>query len=165
MNLIKIALLHLWILAVQVFYIYLSNKDQLKMNRYLYLIAVPVATAFPAIISGQDMHAYDLYEYAVIFCMIFVAVVDASVAVVSNRQYLTDTEGMSLTLSYFLICAVSAFCGDVSMAVRLVTLFLLAGAFLVFSIMKKRSAAELLRSLPVAALSVACSWAFLRFGL
>lgn len=165
MDLIKIALLHLWILAVQVFYIYLSNKDRLKNDRYLYLIAVPVAAAFPAIIGGQDIHAYSLYEYAVIFCMIFVAVVDASVAVVSNRQYLTDTEGMSLTLSYFLICAVSVFCGDVSMAVRLVTLFLLAGAFMVFCIMKKRSAAELLRSLPVAALSVACSWAFLRFGL
>jgi len=153
------------ILASQAFYMYLSNKTQFKTHRYLYLIAVPVAAAFPAIIGGQDIHAYNLYEYAVIFCIIFVAVIDASVAAVSNREYLTDTEGMSLTLSYFLICAVSAFCGDISMTVRLVTLFLLAGAFLVFSIMKKRSPVELLRSMPIVALSVACSWAFLRFGI
>lgn len=161
----KIALLQMWILAAQVFYMYLSNKDQLKKDRWLYLIAVPIATAFPVIIGGQDIHSYDLYEYAIIFCIVFAAVVDLSVVAYFNREFLTDTEGMSLTLSYFLICTVTAFYGNISKTVRIVAVFLFAGAFLVFIIIKKCSLAELLKSMPIALLSVVCSWLFLRFGL
>jgi len=161
----KIAILHLWILAVQVFYMYLSNKKQLKTNRYLYLIAVPIAAAFPVIISSQNIQAYNFYEYAVIFCIVFAAIVDASISALYNKEFLTDAAGMSLTLSYFLICTVTAFRGDISMAVRMVTLFLLAGAFLVCRFTKKHSFAELLKSILVAVISVICSWIFLRFGL
>ena len=161
----KIAMLHLWILAVQVFYMYLSNKNQLKNNRYLYLIAVPIAVAFPVIISSQDMQTYYLYEYAVIFCIVFAAVVDSSIAALYNKEFFTDANVMSLALSYFLICAATAFRGDISIAVRMVSLFLLVGAFLVFRFTKKRSFGELLKSMPVAVLSIICSWLFLRFGL
>jgi len=165
MSITKIALLHLWILAAQVFYMYLSNKNQLKNNRYLYLLAVPIATAFPAIIGGQDIQAYNLYEYAVVFCIIFAAVADASIVAAYDREFLTDAEGMSLTLSYFLICTVISFSGDISMAVRMVAAFLLVGVFLLLSIVKKHSIVELLRSVPIAALAFACSWLFLRYGL
>ena len=161
----KIAMLHLWILAVQVFYMYLSNKNQQKTNRYLYLIAAPIAVAFPVIISSQDMQTYNLYEYAVIFCIVFAAVVDSSIAALYNKEFFTDANGMSLALSYFLICAATAFWGDISIAVRMVTLFLLVGAFLVFRFTKKRSFGELLKSMPIAVLSIICSWLFLRFGL
>lgn len=165
MSITKIAILHLWILAVQVFYMYLSNKNQLKNNRYLYLIAVPIATAFPVIISSQNMQAYNFYEYAVIFCIVFAAIIDSSISALYNKEFLTDAAGMSLTLSYFLICTVTAFRGDISIAVRMVTLFLLAGAFLVCRFTKKHSFAELLKCIPVAVISVICSWLFLRFGL
>lgn len=165
MSITQIAILHLWILAVQVFYMYLSNKNQLKSNRYLYLIAVPIAVAFPAIISSQSMQAYNLYEYSVIFCIVFAAIVDSSIAALYNKEFLADAAGMSLTLSYFLICTITAFRGNISMAVRIVTVFLLAGAFLVLRCIKKHSAVELLKSIPVAVLSVICSWLFLRFGL
>lgn len=165
MSITKIAILHLWILAVQVFYMYLSNKNQLKNNRYLYLIAVPIATAFPVIISSQNMQAYNFYEYAVIFCIVFAAIIDSSISALYNKEFLTDAAGMSLTLSYFLICTVTAFRGDISIAVRVVTLFLLAGAFLVCRFTKKHSFAELLKCIPVAVISVICSWLFLRFGL
>lgn len=161
MSITKIVFLHLCILAVQVLYIYLSNKDQLKNNRYLYLIAVPIATAFPAIIGGQDIQAYNLYEYAVIFCMIFVAAADTSIAAVFNREIITDAGCISFTLSYFLICTATAFCGNISMAVRLVSMVFI-GAVLFFSIIKRSTPAELLKSVPIAALSFASSWLFIR---
>ena len=165
MSITKIVLLQLWMLAGQVFFMYLSNKNQLKNNRYLYLIAVPIATAFPAVIGVQDMQAYDLYEIAVFLCILFAAVADSSIAAMFNREFLTDAEGMSLTLSYFLICTVSAFYGDISMTVRIAAVFFLAGAFLAFTIMKKYSFTELMKSTPIAVLSVVCSWLFVRFGL
>lgn len=126
---------------------------------------VPIATAFPVIISSQNMQAYNFYEYAVIFCIVFAAIIDSSISALYNKEFLTDAAGMSLTLSYFLICTVTAFRGDISIAVRMVTLFLLAGAFLVCRFTKKHSFAELLKCIPVAVISVICSWLFLRFGL
>ena len=158
MSIAKIVLLNLWILAAQAFYMYLSNKNRLKSDRYLYLIAAPIAAAFPAVIGSQDIQAYSLYEYAVVFLIIFAAVADISAAASFNREFLTETEGMSLTLSYFLICTVTAFYGDVSVIVRIAAVFLPAGAFLVFSIKKKRSLAELLKSMPLAAAAIILSW-------
>ena len=158
-------MLHLWILAGQAFYMYLSNKNQLKNNRYLYLIAVPIAAAFPVIINSQNMQAYNMYEYAVVFCIIFAAIIDVSISALYDKEFLNDANGMSLTFSYLLICIATAFLGDISVTVRMVTAFLLAGTFLAFCFTKKHSFVELLKCIPIAALSVVCSWLFLRFGL
>ena len=165
MSIANIALLHLWILASQAFYMYLSNKAQLKKHRYLYLIAIPIITAFPVIISSQDIQAYNLYEYAVVFCIVFAAVADSSLAAAFNREYLTDETCRSLIYTYFLICVVTSFGGSVSITVRLIPAFLLVASALVFTLVKKNSVVELVKGIPLALLSVFCSWAFLRFGL
>ena len=78
-----------------------------------------------------------------------------------GSHHRTDTAGVSLTLSYFLICVATVFSGDISIAVRTIAIILLAGTFAVFCFVKKRSIAELLSSVPLAALSVICSWLFL----
>lgn len=165
MSTINIALLHLWILASQAFYMYLSNKTHMKQHCFLYLVAIPIAIAFPVIISIRDPQAYSLYEYAVVFCMVFAAVADSSLAAAYNREYLTDGRCRSLIYTYFMICVFIAFSGSCGTTVRIVSLFLLAACFLVFSLVKKNSVFEILRGIPLALLSVACSWAFLRFGL
>lgn len=160
----NIALLHLWILASQAFYMYLSNKDQLKKHRYLFLIAVPIVMAFPVLVNSMDQQAYLLYEYAVIFCIVFAAVTDVSLAAF-NKEYLSYETCRSLVYTYFLICIGVSFSGNISMAVKIVPVFLLVSSFLVFSIVKKHSVTALIKSIPLALLSVVCSWAFLRFGL
>lgn len=164
MSTTNIALLHLWILAAQTFYMYLSNKTQMKKHRYLYLIAIPLITAFPVILSTQDLQAYTFYEYAVVFCIILTAVVDISLAAF-DKEYMTDQTGRSLTYSYLLITEVASFWGNTSITVRVIPAFLLAASILEFSLVKKNSAIELVKSIPLALLSVFCSWAFLRFGL
>lgn len=165
MSTTNIALLHLWILASQVFYMYLSNKAQLKKHRFLYLIAIPIITAFPVIISSQDMQAYTLYEYAIVFCIVFAAIVDSSLAAAVNREYLTDETCRSLIYSYFLICVVASFWGSTNITVKIIPTFLLVASILVFTLVKKNSVNEIVKSIPLALLSVFCSWAFIRFGL
>lgn len=162
---VKIALLHILFFVSQAFYMYLSNKPQLKKHRYLYLIAVPIATVFPTVIYSQDPQIYDLYEYAIVFCIIAAAMVDVTLAAGFGREYLTDKTGRSLTYSYFLICTATAFAGSTSIAVRAITLFLLAGSLLIFVLVKKHSAVELIAGIPLALVSVICSWAFLHFGM
>lgn len=165
MSTTNIALLHLWILATQAFYMYLSNKTQLKKHRYLYIIAIPIITAFPVIISSQDLQAYTLYEYAIVFCIIFAAIVDSSLAAAINREYLTDETCRSLISAYFLICVVTSFWGNISISVRMIPAFLLGISILVSTLVKKDPVIELVKSIPLALLSVFCSWAFVRFGL
>lgn len=165
MSTTNIALLHLWILASQAFYMYLSNKTQLKKHRYLYLIAIPIITVFPVIISSQDMQAYTLYEYAIVFCIIYAAIIDSSLAAAINREYLTDETCRSLIYTYFLICVVTSFWGSASITVKMIPAFLLGASVLVYTLVKKDSVIELVKSIPLALLSVFCSWAFLRFGL
>lgn len=162
---VKIALLHILFLASQAFYMYLSNKPQLKKHRYLYLIAVLIVTAFPIVIFSQDPQIYDLYEYAVVFCIVAAAMVDVTLAAAFGREYLTDKNGRCLTYSYFLICTAIAFAGSTSITVRTITLFLLAGSLMIFIIVKKHSAVELIAGIPLALVSVICSWAFLEFGM
>lgn len=162
---INIALLHLCILASQTFYMYLSNKGQMKKHRYLYIIAAPIAAVLPVLLNSQDPWACSLYEYAIIFCIIIAAVIDVTLAAARDKDYMTDETGRTLTYSYFMICAAAAFMGSTTAAVRTVTVFLLVGSFLVFSLKKKTSAVELVRGIPMAALSVLCSWAFVQFGM
>ena len=164
MKIVSILLLHLWILASQTFYMYLSNKEQVKKHFYLYLIAIPIATAFPVILNGQEPRSYALYEYSIVFCIIFTAVVDASLAAF-DREYLTDSSCRTLIVSFFMICAAAAFYGSTGMAVRAITAFLFAGSFIVLSLVKKHSAIELMKSLPLTLLSILCAWTFIRFGL
>jgi len=143
---------------------YLSNKTQLNKHRYLYLIAIPIIAAFPVIISSQDMQAYTLYEYAIVFCIIFAAIVDASLAA-TNREYLTDETCRSLIYTYFLLCMVITFWGNTGITVKMISAFLLGTSILVFTLVKKHSVIELVKSIPLALLSVFCSWAFIQFGL
>jgi len=49
MNSINIALLFLIILAAQAFYMFLSSKNRMKSNWYLYILAIPLVTVFPVI--------------------------------------------------------------------------------------------------------------------
>lgn len=165
MSTTNIALLHLWVLASQAFYMYLSNKAQFKKHRYLYLIAIPIITAFPVIISSQDLQVYNLYEYAIVFCIVFAAIVDSSIAAAFDREYLTDETCRSLIYTYFLICVIASVWGSTGITVKMIPAFLLAASILVFILVKKHSAIELVKSIPLALLSVFCSWAFLRFGL
>jgi len=153
------------ILASQAFYMYLSNKTQFKTHRYLYLIAVPIAAAFPALLNSQDPQAYTLYEYAVVFCIVYAAVADSSLAAAFNREFITDDTVRSLIYSYFLMCTVAAFSGNTSITVRALTAFLLIGSFLMFVPVKKHSAMEFIKSIPLAFISVLSSWIFMRFGL
>ena len=165
MNVTNIVLLHLLILASQAFYMYLSNKAQLKKLRYLYLIAIPIAAAYPVLLNYQDPLAYSLYEYAVVFCIFLAAAADSTMAAVFNREYLTDKTSRRLIYSYLLICMTAALAGSVGATVVIVTAFLLAGSFAVFCLVHKYPAAELIQSIPLALVSVLCSWAFLNYGL
>ena len=165
MNTTSLVFLHLWILASQAFYMYLSNKSQLKTYRYLYLIAIPIAAAFPVIIYSQDQQAYSLYEYAIVFCIIFAAVIDSSLVFATDREYMTDATCRSLIYTYFMICTAVAFAGNITPIVRAVTTFLLAGSFIAFCPVRKHSAIELVKGVPIAALSILCAWAFLKYGL
>lgn len=163
MSTTNIILLHLWILASQVFYMYLSNKTQLKTHAYLYLIAIPIVAAFPVILNSQDPHAYSLYEYAIVFCIVFAAVIDSSLAAVRNREYMTDSS-RSFIYSYLLICTVIVFMGSTSITVRIVPAFLLLSSILLFCLAKKNPAAERIKSIPLALLSVLCSWAYIAYS-
>lgn len=143
---------------------YLSNKTQLKTHAYLYLIAIPIVAAFPVILNSQDPHAYSLYEYAIVFCIVFAAVIDSSLAAVRNREYMTDSSSRILIYSYFLICTMVVFMGNTSLTVRIVPVFLLLSSILLLCLAKKKPAAELIKSIPLALLSVLCSWAYIAYS-
>ena len=152
-------------LASQAFYMYLSNKAHLKAYRYLYLIAVPLVAAFPVILNSQDHNAYTLYEYSVVFCIVFAAIVDSSIAAAFNKEYMTESASRSLVYSYLLICVVTSFLGGAGITVRIIPAFLLASSVLVYTLVQKNAAIEFIKSFPLALLSIFCSWAFLQFGL
>lgn len=162
---IKIVLLHLFILAIQALYMYLSNKPQLKSKRLLFLIAIPITAAFPAILNAQDHFSYSLYEYSIIFCILTGAVADVILAAGYNKEYLTDASGRRLLYSYLMICMASAFIGNAAASVRALSVIVFFAVLLVLCFKKKAPLAEPVKAVPLAAFALACSWAFLRYIL
>lgn len=155
---IKIAALHLFMLAVQVFYMYLSSKDQLKEHRNLYILAIPVAMAVPVLAATQSGAAYSLYEYSIVFCMIFAACADSMIACFADADTMRDSWRRYLC-AYLAVCAVSFCLGKAAAAGAVAAVLLLA--FAAFSFVRKSlSARDLLRAAVLAAASVACSWMF-----
>lgn len=164
-TIIKIVLFHLFLLAVQALYMSLSNKTQMKKRQYMYLAAIPVVAAFPLILNLQDPAAYSLYEYGIVFCIITAAIADTIYASFRNKDLMTDGAICSMHYSYFMICAITAFAGSISTLFRIIAVLLLAGVFAFFAFVRKRSPKEFLYAAPLALLSLACSWAFLRYGM
>ena len=162
-SLFKIALLHLSLLATQGFYMYVSNKQQLKSNRCLYLLAIPFVVTLPVFLDMQSTHSYSIYEYSIVFCILAAAVVDASYAALTNKEYFIDVTIRRLLYSYFLICLMAAFSGGISIWAKIVCLILLAGVFCWYCLMKKHSWLELIKAIPIALFSYACAWVFVKY--
>ena len=158
---VKIAFLHLTILATQAFYMYLSNKTQLKKYRYLYVAAIVPVMTVPVILSIQNPHAYYLYEYAILICIFTAAITDVIISAGLNKEYLTDATFCRFSYSYFLICIAAAFSGGISMSIRIVIVMIIIGLIIIFTFFKKQTALAFVKSIPLAALSVVCSWALL----
>lgn len=164
-NNIKITLFHLSILAVQAIYMYISNKALLKEIRCLFVLAMPIIIAYPIILNNSDTYAYELYEYAIVFCVFMAAIADTVCAAMFNKEYLTKEKTSSFHYAYFLICAAAVCIGNAPDIARILTVSVLLGllAFQVF--VRKHSLSEFANSLPLTLFSVVCSWTFLRFGL
>ena len=157
-TIVKVAFLHLMLLASQAIYMFVSNTAHLKSRRFLYVVWLPFVVGLPAVMYYQCPDAYYFYEYAIVTCMIVAAIADAAVAAAMNREYLTDSTARRFQYSYLLICVLSAFCGGAGSWVRTVTVLLLIGTFCVLHFLKKHPASEFLRSIPLALLSTACAW-------
>lgn len=157
----KIALMHLIILGAQAFYMFLSNRKQMLRRRYLYLLAAMFVVAFPVIINKQNADAYALYEYAVVVCIIIVALVDSVEAAAKDKDYLTDERTLRLQYTYFFICLAVSFASGISSWVGAVTVLALIVSFSILHVTKKQSPIEIIKSLPLAAFSYACSYALL----
>ena len=160
---VNILLLHIMMLATQAFYMYLSNKAQMKSKRYYYLMAIPFVAAFPAFLNDQDPHIYSIYEYAIVFCIFGAAITDVVIAALYNREYLTESTCRRLFYSYLMICTVVSFCGSIDFTVRIAMILILTGAILTFLSVKKLSVSEVLKAVPLATLSIICSWAFVKY--
>ena len=160
---LKILLLHFILLASQAFYMYLSNKTQLKRNRNLYFIALLPVLALPVLYIFRSPSAYPVYEYAVVFCMIAAALADTVYAAACNKEFFTDQTIRSLHYSYFIICLAASFCKGTGVPVKVITSVILAGTCFRQCIMKKYSPSEFVRAMPLALLSFACSWAFITY--
>ena len=165
MNTIKIALLYLIILAAQAFYMFLSSKNQLKSNWYLYILAIPLVTAFPVIMYSHDKNAFDLYEYAVVICIFTAALADVIYAARYNKDYMNSETSIRFLYAYLMIVTAVALYGNVPLPVRIIAVLLLAGSIVVCSFVKKHSLKELLKAPVLALFSVVCSWSFLTFVL
>lgn len=165
MNTIEIVLLFLIILAAQAFYMFLSSKDQLKSNWYLYILAIPLVTAFPVILYSHDKNAFHLYQYAVVICIFAAAVADVAYAARYNKDYINGDTSSRFLYAYLMIVTVAAWCSNVSLSVKIISVLLLAAAVAVCTIAKKHPWKELLKAPVLALFSTACSWAFLNFVL
>ena len=161
-NTIKIALLHLSLLAIQGFYMYISNKQQLKNKRYLYLLAMPLVAALPIFLNIQSPHSYNVYEYSIVYCMITAASADVSYVILTNKEYFTNATIRRLQYSYFLICLMAAFTGGISIWVKAVCITLLAGILCWFCLLKKLSWLEFIKAIPLALFSYTCAWLFVK---
>ena len=161
-TIIKIIILHLLLLATQALYMYLSNKALLMKNRYLYLLIMPVIILFPILLNHKAAYSYDLYEYAIVVCIITAAVADVSCAAF-NKEYMTEEKIRSLHYAYFLICTSAAFIGGAGNSITAICAAVLTALLLFQVSVRKHSAAEFVKSLPIAAFSLVCSWALFRF--
>lgn len=165
MDTIKIALLYLIILAAQAFYMFLSSKNQLKSNWYLFILAIPLVTAFPVIMYSNDKNAFNLYEYAIVICIFTAAVADVVHAARYNEDYMNGETASRFLYAYLMIVTAVAWYGNVSLTVKIIAALLLAGSIVVCSFVKKHSLKEVLKAPVLALFSVACSWSFLTFVL
>lgn len=164
-NSIKTALLFLTILAAQAFYMYLSSKKQFKSRWYLYILAIPLVTVFSVIINSHDKYAFNLYEYAVVICILTAAVADVVYAARYNKDYIDGDTSSRFLYAYLMILTAAAWYGDVPLPVRIMSALLLAGSVVLCSFVKKHSLKEVLKAPVLALFSIVCSWTFLTFGL
>ena len=162
---LSIVILHLIIFASQAFYMYFSSKAQMKSRRKLYLVALPYVIAFPLILNYQDPEAYTLYEYSIVFCIIFAAVTDVVYAAVRDKDLMTDSMIRSLHYSYFLICTAAVYSENVSILFRTVISLILLSLILLYILFRKQTIKEFVKAIPLSMLSIACAWAFVTFGL
>lgn len=164
-NTIKIALLFLIILAAQAFYMYLSSKNQLKRHWYLYVLAMPLVTAFPVIMYSQDKYAFSLYEYAVVFCIITAATADIVYAARYNKDYMSGDTPSRFLYAHLMIVTAVAWYSSASLPIKVISVLLLAVAVAVCTIAKKHPFKEVLKAPVLALFSTACSWVFLNYVL
>lgn len=164
-NTVRIALLHLFLLATQGFYMFVSNRQQLKNKRYLYPTAIPIVAAMPVLLNSQSPHAYSIYEYSIIICMITAAAADVSYAAITNKEYFTDAAVRKLHYSYFLICLAVAVSAGAGTWIKAVLLILLSGIICWSCLIKKHSLSELIKATPLSLLSYVCAWAFVKYVL
>ena len=156
--LIKIAVLHVALVAAQAIYMFVSNTAQMKSRIKLYVLSIPVVAAFAVVLYVQDKDAYTLYLYSLVMCMIIAAFADTVSSAAANREYLSDQTSRRFHYSYFIICLVMSLFGGVSPAVKGAAVLLLAGLFLYQHFLKGHPASEIARAVPLAVISIACAW-------
>ena len=156
--LVKIAFLHLMLLASQAIYMYVSNTAQLISRRFQYIAWMPLVVGLPTILYSQSADSYYLYEYAVVICMITAAISDTVYAALTNREYLTDETVRRFRYSYFLICIVSVFSGGINIWIKAFVTLILAGTLYISHMVIRRPVAEFFKSIPLAMFSLACAW-------
>ena len=158
---VKIAVLHAFILAVQTFYMFISSKTQVRDHKYLYFIAVPVVICIPVLLSSRSQAAYSLYEYALVFCIIFAAIADSAAASFTDIDIMTGSSWCKYLCSYLMICA-ATFLYRKAAVIPGVIAVIICAAFAACCVIKKRlSLSDFLRAAALAAASLICSWGFI----
>ena len=156
---IGIAFIHLTILVAQALYMYFTYKDKTKQRRYLYLAALPIVTAVPIAINMQSSNAYNLYEYAILFCLFAAAFMDVCIATGYDRNFMSDENIRSFHCSYFMICTAVAYAGSLSVSLKVIFTAALVCLIAWLLIVKKSGARALAKAIPLTIISLACSWA------
>ena len=155
---VKIAILQAALVASQAIYMYVSSTEQFRKRRMLFLICIPFVAAFPVAVYAQDKEAYTLYLYSLVMCMVIAAFADVICAAAANREYLTDQTVRRFHYAYFLICIITSVFGHFSLAAKGAAVLLLACVFYYQYFIKKNTASELLKAVPLAAISFFCAW-------
>lgn len=155
---VKIAVLQAALVASQAIYMYVSCTEQFMRRRGLFLLCIPYVIAFPLAIYARDTEAYTLYLYSLVMCMIIAAFADVFCAASANREYLTDRTARRFHYAYFIICITISVFGHFSLVAKGAAVILLAGIFCRQHFIRKYPASELLKAIPLAAISVLCAW-------
>lgn len=155
---LKIVILQAALVASQAIYMYVSSTEQFMKRRMLFLACIPFVAAFPAAVYAQDKEVYTLYLYSLVMCMVIAAFADVVCAAASNREYLTDQTVRRFHYAYFLICIITSVLGHFSLAAKGAAVLLLACVFFYQHFIRRHPASELLKSVPLAALSFLCAW-------
>ena len=156
---VKIAILQAALVASQAIYMYVSSTEQFKKRRVLFLACIPFVAAFPVSVYAQDQEAYTLYLYSLVMCMVIAAFADVVCAAAANREYLTDRTVRRFHYAYFLICIITSVLGHFSLAAKGAAVLLLACVFFYQYFIKRYPPSELLKAVPLAAVSFLCAWA------